>query len=127
MVQKISNLGKFSLEYITYFVDVSTFKKLRLSFLLAACQYLIRCLFLSQVIQESYSMPLPETIPGQSFSYSDHEAVMAKFKISRTITGKHLRFLQCSKLSTFISSVPYTAAYFFKSILFMCFLIMPMY
>lgn len=36
----------------------------------------------AQVTQESYSLPLPETVPGETFSYSDHEAVMAKFKIS---------------------------------------------
>ncbi|KAK3927734.1 Putative neutral sphingomyelinase [Frankliniella fusca] len=36
----------------------------------------------AQITQESYSLPLPETVPGETFSYSDHEAVMAKFKIS---------------------------------------------
>ncbi|XP_068142809.1 putative neutral sphingomyelinase [Drosophila tropicalis] len=30
-----------------------------------------------------YSLPFPERVPGQKFSYSDHEAVLAKIKLTR--------------------------------------------
>ncbi|KAJ1525886.1 hypothetical protein ONE63_009077 [Megalurothrips usitatus] len=56
----------------------------------------------AQVVQESYSLPLPETVPGENFSYSDHEAVMAKFKITPTnnaIGGQSMDLeRQCSVL-----------------------------
>ncbi|XP_034656692.1 putative neutral sphingomyelinase [Drosophila subobscura] len=31
-----------------------------------------------------YTLPLPDRVPGQKFSFSDHEAVLAKLKLSRT-------------------------------------------
>lgn len=62
--------------------------------------------FFYQVTQELYSLPLPDTVPGQTFSYSDHEAVMAKFKITRdgngiVFTCDFLTVLE-SKMVTFI-------------------------
>lgn len=56
----------------------------------------------AQVTQELYSLPLPDTVPGETFSYSDHEAVMAKFKITRdvnVIAGKSIDLeRQCAVL-----------------------------
>ncbi|XP_063237511.1 putative neutral sphingomyelinase [Bacillus rossius redtenbacheri] len=36
-----------------------------------------------QVTVESYRQPLPQKVPGQNFSYSDHEAVLATLRITK--------------------------------------------
>ncbi|KAG8321041.1 Sphingomyelin phosphodiesterase 2, neutral membrane (Neutral sphingomyelinase) [Homalodisca vitripennis] len=39
----------------------------------------------AQVELQNYTMPLAERVPGESFSYSDHEAIAATFKIIPSI------------------------------------------
>lgn len=39
--------------------------------------------YFSQVDVEDFMHPFPMRIPNMNFSYSDHEAIMATFKLSK--------------------------------------------
>ncbi|XP_030372724.1 putative neutral sphingomyelinase [Scaptodrosophila lebanonensis] len=46
-----------------------------------------------------YTLPFPERVPGEKFSYSDHEAVLAKLRLTHitadSVAGKHIAPTQC--------------------------------
>ncbi|PNF39814.1 putative neutral sphingomyelinase [Cryptotermes secundus] len=50
-----------------------------------------------------YQFPLPERVPKQNFSFSDHEALQVSFRVIRTSNGKYFAFtLKCSSCKVHI-------------------------
>lgn len=43
---------------------------------------------------ESYNLPLSESVPGYTFNYSDHEAVVAKLVVEDSNGGCELLILK---------------------------------
>jgi hypothetical protein len=41
-----------------------------------------------------YQFPLPEQVPEQNFSYSDHEALQVTFTVIKTSSGKYFHLHQ---------------------------------